>query len=131
MSNPAKIGEIVIFGADDGYLTGIGQDDGELRWSVDISSPIASGPVISAGKAYFGDSDGNLHCHNALNGFESWSIGLPESDDISSSPAVADMDDDGRFEIFGFFSQFGVRFEYRPRIHRFVKNHETDAVQVC
>lgn len=30
-----------------------------------------------------------------------------------------------------FFSQFGVRFEYRPRIHRFVKNHETDAVQVC
>jgi len=31
----------------------------------------------------------------------------------------------------GFFSQFGVRFEYRPRIHRFVKNHETDAVQVC
>lgn len=30
----------------------------------------------------------------------------------------------------GSSPNLGVRFEYRPRIHRFVKNHETDAVQV-
>jgi len=56
-----------------------------VAWSFQAEGAIASSPVVSEGRVYFGSDDGKLYCVEAANGQLVWSF---KTDDIIEAPPL-------------------------------------------
>lgn len=62
-SSPAAFGEYVVFGANDGYVYCLRQDNGRFLWSLKVGLPVLCKPLVSGDLLYFSDFAGNLYCY--------------------------------------------------------------------
>ncbi len=60
MTMPALVGDCVIFGGQDGVIAALDAEQGTVRWSRSVGSPIQSAVVDSGSCVYFAARDGRL-----------------------------------------------------------------------
>jgi outer membrane protein assembly factor BamB len=60
----------------------------ELRWTFKAGQPVKGSAAIAAGRTYFGDDGGVLHCVNLQTGKEVWKFEIDAS--IEATPLVLD-----------------------------------------
>ncbi|MBS3778253.1 MAG: PQQ-binding-like beta-propeller repeat protein, partial [Candidatus Thermoplasmatota archaeon] len=82
-------------GSNDNNMYSFNAETGEKEWEYQTNGPIQSTAAI-AEHIYFGSEDGNIYCINT-NGNLQWTYTTQAS--IISSPAIADIDNDGKNEI--------------------------------
>jgi outer membrane protein assembly factor BamB len=99
LGSPAVAGGLVYIPSYDGHLYCLDQFTGELVWKYrtggwTISSPaVVPGPEIVTGREYFGDrvyfgsSDHNIYCLDAVTGKELWKTEFGNA--VFSGPAIA------------------------------------------
>ncbi|MBV9159716.1 MAG: PQQ-binding-like beta-propeller repeat protein [Candidatus Kaiserbacteria bacterium] len=90
-SAPAIDDERLYFGADNGTLWALNQEDGSVAWNYRTlygagEKRIFSSPAVAFRTVFFGAYDGNVYALDAKTGKKKWTY--MESDWIGSSPAV-------------------------------------------
>jgi|GEM_PF-858266 len=60
--SPVVAGNIVYFGATDGFLYALNADTGQLLWKYNLGVPIVSTPAISGNALFIAAYDGNVYC---------------------------------------------------------------------
>ncbi len=111
-SAPVLDNERVYFGADNGTLWALNQEDGSVAWSYKVrfgsnGKYIFSSPTLSKNTLFFGAYDGNFYALNKNTGEKRWVF--MEADWIGSSPCVAE--NLGLIYVgleFGFFKKQGA-----------------------
>ena len=91
-ATPALYKDLVIVSTDDGRVLGIDREDGTIRWTLRLGSPLWSSPVVVDDTLIQGDCEGRLHAF----GFDDeqskprrlWT--LPLDGCIESTPVVWD-----------------------------------------
>jgi len=59
-SSPAAAGDVVAFGADDGWIYGLSATTGSLAWKVNTGACVEASPVIRDGCIYTGNRSGSV-----------------------------------------------------------------------
>ena len=62
-SSPAAYGDNVIFGANDGFVYCLRQDNGRFVWRIKVGLPVLCKPLVSGDSLYFTDFAGNVYCY--------------------------------------------------------------------
>ena len=76
-SSPIVYGDCVFFGSDDGQLYSVDIISRKTHWVAKpdysiqgihsyVTKPIVSSPAASDGKIFFGSTNGNVYCYNAM-----------------------------------------------------------------
>jgi outer membrane protein assembly factor BamB len=60
-ASPAVVGDDLVVHGMDGYVRVLDRQNGRVRWSYRIGSPIESSPVVADGVDYFGAWDGDVY----------------------------------------------------------------------
>ncbi len=88
----------IVFGSYDSHIYAINGSSGEQLWNYSANDWVISSPVITniegSLKVIVGSDDGNVYALND-DGTLFWSFTVPTGGRIESSPAIADMNDDG------------------------------------
>lgn len=111
-SAPVLDEERVYFGADNGTLWALNQNDGSIAWSYKVrfgsnGKYIFSSPALSKDTVFFGAYDGNFYALDKKTGAKKWIF--MEADWIGSSPCVSEKL--GLVFVgleFGFFAKQGA-----------------------
>ena len=117
-ASPARWGDVVIAGAMDGRVHGLGRD-GTPRWTYRARGRVAASAVVSQdGVAFLGSSDGTLYALDAARGSRIWSFRATPSRlraNLDASPALAP---DGVVHVGSYDGRvYGVPYEW-PLAHR-------------
>lgn len=70
-AGPVFVGDIVVFGAEDGRLIALDQA-GKLVWEFIAKGAIAVDPAVADGRLYFGTENRFFYCLNAATGKKIW-----------------------------------------------------------
>lgn len=62
-SSPSAYGDNVIFGANDGFVYCLRQDNGRFVWRINVGLPVLCKPVVCGDLLYFTDFAGNVYCY--------------------------------------------------------------------
>lgn len=62
-SSPSAYGEYVIFGANDGFVYCLRQDNGRFVWRIKTGLPVLCKPRVSGDFLHFTDFAGNVYCY--------------------------------------------------------------------
>lgn len=65
--SPVVTGDVLYFGATDGFLYALNARTGQLRWKYNLGAPVLSTPAISGNALYIAAFDGNVYCFIAEN----------------------------------------------------------------
>ncbi len=93
-SQPGAVGDLVVFGANDGVVRAINSGDGSEAWRVATDGPVRGGVTVADSIAYVVSDDGALYAIDAR-GEVAWTASLGTSvaertdyDNYGSAPAV-------------------------------------------
>jgi len=81
---PAVAAGLVIASSGDGSLYAFADDNGDLRWDVELKP--ASAPVVAGDRVFVGSDDRSLHAVDARTGETDWTF--PTGAPVGSAPAV-------------------------------------------
>ena len=74
----------------DAHCYCLSEENGDLRWKVDLDGPINASPIVAGGKVYVLTVSGLLACLAIDDGRELWRLTLDvPDDDAYSSPVLA------------------------------------------
>lgn len=62
-SSPSAYGQYVIFGANDGFVYCLRQDNGRFVWRIKVGLPVLCKPRVDGDFLYFTDFAGNVYCY--------------------------------------------------------------------
>lgn len=60
-TSPVLIGEVLVFGASDGYLYGVNAQTGRFAWKRNMGAPVFSSPAVSGDALIVSDFSGNVY----------------------------------------------------------------------
>ena len=86
-ASPARAGDVVVVGSEDGTVYGLDGASGTERWRLDTNNVVRSSAAVAGEEAWFGGNDGNLYAVDTTIGAVRWKTSLGY--EIVSSPAVA------------------------------------------
>ncbi len=86
-ASPARAGDIVVVGSEDGKVYGLDTASGAERWRLATNNLVRSSAAVAGSEAWFGGNDGNLYAVDTTTGAVRWKTSLGY--EIVSSPAVA------------------------------------------
>jgi outer membrane protein assembly factor BamB len=61
-TSPVMAGNMIIFGASDGYLYGVDHDNGRIIVKINLGAPVFSTPCLTDNLLYVADFSGNISC---------------------------------------------------------------------
>ena len=91
-STPAVAGDVIVFGAYDGYVYCLRRADGFLLWKTSLNTGIYSSPLVYQGRVCIGTDYGDFYALDQGNGSVAWT--LPKSPTQGSAAG-----DDGKVFI--------------------------------
>lgn len=93
-SNPAALGDLVVFGANDGVVRAIEAESGEVAWEITTGGQVRGGVAVADDAAYVVSDDGAVYAMDA-SGTVTWTtaLGVPvadrgDYDNYGSTPAI-------------------------------------------
>ena len=86
--SPALYGNLVIWPTKPGKVYGVDRATGEIKWTIKVSGPVLSSPVVVDDSLVLGDGAGILRSWSLASGEPKlqWEVSL--SANIEASPAV-------------------------------------------
>ncbi|NLD64790.1 MAG: PQQ-binding-like beta-propeller repeat protein [Bacteroidales bacterium] len=66
-SSPLAVGQMIIFGASDGYLYSLDRDNGRIMDKINLGAPVFSTACLAGNLLYVADFSGNISCFNLNN----------------------------------------------------------------
>ena len=90
ISTPVVANDMVIFGNQNGDISGISIKDGTKKWEFKTKGSIFSSPASLNGKVVFGSADGNIYCLNSKTGKLIWKTKTGAA--VLASPLISDED---------------------------------------
>lgn len=73
-SSPALVGDVVVFGCDDGIVYAVDRTKGIIQWKYKTGQSIFASPIITSGRVIVGSLDGSLYCLAVTTGEQLWSF---------------------------------------------------------
>ena len=65
--SPLAVGQMIIFGASDGYLYSVDGDNGKIMDKINLGAPVFSTACLAGNLLYVADFSGNISCFNLNN----------------------------------------------------------------
>jgi outer membrane protein assembly factor BamB len=65
--SPIVTGNVIYFGATDGFFYALNAGDGQLRWKFNLGAPVLSTPAVSGNALFIASFNGNIYCFIAEN----------------------------------------------------------------
>jgi outer membrane protein assembly factor BamB len=86
-SSPLVVGQLLIFGTEDGTVFALNRRTGRTAWTFSASGAVKGGLALSGGRLFFGDYGGEVHAIRLSDGKQVWSAAPGGT--FYSTPAVA------------------------------------------
>lgn len=97
--SPAISDRAVVLASTGGKVTALDVADGRMLWRTNLNSSLITSPVVTRNLAFVGTADGRLvalSISGPSGGLAVWNVSIGTN---STSPAIADLDTDGHFEL--------------------------------
>lgn len=66
-TSPVQAGNMIIFGASDGYLYAVDMDNGRILTKTELGAPLFGKPCMAGNDLYVADFSGNISCFSVMN----------------------------------------------------------------
>lgn len=90
LSTPVVADDQVVLGSPDGNIYALDAETGDVRWTVETESPVATTPALTDETAFVGTQDGSAYAIDRRSGETRWTATVADDGGVRAAPAVAD-----------------------------------------